>query len=101
MSPLVLMRPVARSSPPLAGFGVAAGPLWRGLARAAAWPARAWRARRHLAELGAMSDLQLRDIGLTRADVISATAFPRDEDPTERLALVVQERRIARGRRAP
>ena len=61
------------------------------------WPVRYVRARRNLAVLAAMSDMQLKDIGLYRADVTSATALPRDEDPTPQLAALVRERRQHRG----
>ena len=56
-------------------------------------PVRYYRARRELAVLGSMTDYELRDIGLTRADLNNVTALPADEDPTLPLAHVVDERR--------
>jgi uncharacterized protein YjiS (DUF1127 family) len=57
------------------------------------WPVRFYRARRDLAVLGGLSDHELKDIGLMRTDLSDATGFPRDEDPTLRLARIVDERR--------
>lgn len=45
------------------------------------WPFRAAEGRRVMAELGAMSDRDLRDIGLTRQDLRDALALPAAEDP--------------------
>jgi hypothetical protein len=42
-----------------------------------------------------MSDYELRDIGLTRQDVIDVSALPLDEDPT---ALLARRRAAARER---
>ncbi len=56
--------------------------LWRALG----WPARVIEARRTLAQLAQMSDRELNDIGLLRADLADCTALPRDDDPGERLA---------------
>jgi uncharacterized protein YjiS (DUF1127 family) len=72
-------------------------PTWRAALWLFGWPVRHVRARRNLAVLAAMSDMQLKDIGLYRADVMSATALPRDEDPTPQLAALVRERRLHRG----
>ncbi len=54
--------------------------------RALGWPARVMEARRTLAQLGQMSDRELSDIGLLRADLIDCGALPLDDDPSERLA---------------
>jgi uncharacterized protein YjiS (DUF1127 family) len=67
-----------------------------GLARILLWPARVLRARSELAALAALSDHELRDIGLTRQDLRGATALPLHESPTPFLAAVVSERRRAR-----
>jgi uncharacterized protein YjiS (DUF1127 family) len=67
-----------------------------GLARILLWPARVLRARSELAALAALSDHELRDIGLTRQDLRGATALPLDESPTRFLAAVVSERCRAR-----
>ena len=72
------------------------GRIFSGLARILLWPARVLRARRELAALAALSDHELRDIGLTRQDLRGATALSLDESPTRFLAAVVGERRRAR-----
>ncbi|HYA73120.1 MAG TPA: DUF1127 domain-containing protein [Roseiarcus sp.] len=56
--------------------------VWRALG----WPARVMEARRTLALLGQMSDRELSDIGLLRADLADCTALSLDDDPSERLA---------------
>ena len=48
-----------------------------------------------MSQLARMSDYELRDIGLTRQDVVDVSALPLDEDPTALLA-----RRQSRGARA-
>jgi uncharacterized protein YjiS (DUF1127 family) len=55
----------------------------------------AWTGRRAAADLAQMDARLLADIGLTRGDVASAYEAPLAEDPTERLARVVRERRAA------
>jgi uncharacterized protein YjiS (DUF1127 family) len=55
--------------------------LWRVLT----WPARVSAARRTMFELAQMSDLELRDIGLTRSDINDATALPLGDDPSSLL----------------
>src|ERR1700692_2040033 len=50
------------------------------------WPARVMEARRTLAQLTGLSDYELRDIGLSRQDLVDLTARPLDEDPTPHLA---------------
>lgn len=66
---------------------------WTVLAKALAYPIRFYQARRDIAQLAAMDDTQLRDIGLTRFDVANAAALPLDRNPTEALSNVVAERR--------
>jgi uncharacterized protein YjiS (DUF1127 family) len=56
-------------------------------------PVRFYRARARFAELAALTDLQLRDIGLMRQDIANASALPRDVDPTPELAKLVESRR--------
>ena len=56
--------------------------LWRALG----WPARVVEARRTLTQLAQMSDRELNDLGLLRADLADCTALPLDDDPGERLA---------------
>ena len=55
----------------------------------------ALRHRREAARLLAVSDHMLRDIGITRFDVISALASPLHSDPTADLAGFAAERRAA------
>ncbi|MFO1150009.1 MAG: DUF1127 domain-containing protein [Alsobacter sp.] len=57
------------------------------------WPVRVYKARRDLAVLGALSDHELKDIGLLRTDLSAATGLAPDEDPTLRLAHIVDDRR--------
>jgi uncharacterized protein YjiS (DUF1127 family) len=59
------------------------------------WPARVIVARRTLAELGGLSEYELRDVGLTRQDLMNLTARPLDEDPTPHLVAA----RISRAHR--
>ena len=69
--------------------------------RALLWPARVMEARRTLAQLAGMSDYELRDIGLSRQDLVDLTARPLDEDPTPHLASSRAAReRAAHARRA-
>jgi uncharacterized protein YjiS (DUF1127 family) len=46
---------------------------------------RAWQNRREMYRLGAMSDVELADIGLTRGDLFEARNTPVHLDPTARL----------------
>jgi uncharacterized protein YjiS (DUF1127 family) len=66
------------------------------LARVALWPIRVIEARRTLAQLAGLSEYELRDLGLTRQDLVDVTARPLDEDPTPYL----NRARISRARRA-
>ncbi|HLH51046.1 MAG TPA: DUF1127 domain-containing protein [Roseiarcus sp.] len=72
-------------------FDKALALLWR----AALWPAHVVATRRMLAQLASMSDYELRDVGLTRQDLVDLTARPLDEDPTPHL----NRARISRARR--
>jgi uncharacterized protein YjiS (DUF1127 family) len=54
--------------------------------RALLWPARVVAARRTLAQLASLSEYELRDIGLSRQDLVDFTARPLDEDPSPHLA---------------
>jgi len=70
--------------------------LRTGFARAielAQVPVRYYRGRSQLRALAAMSDHELRDVGLTRGDLASVTALPAGVDPTSALASIVNERR--------
>ena len=54
--------------------------------RIVAWPLRVVAARRAMAQLGAMDDRELADIGLRRQDLRDATALSLGDDPTKMLA---------------
>jgi uncharacterized protein YjiS (DUF1127 family) len=62
--------------------------------RALLWPARVLEARRTLSQLAGLSEYELRDIGLSRQDLVDFTARPLDEDPTPHLV----DSRTARAR---
>jgi uncharacterized protein YjiS (DUF1127 family) len=64
--------------------------------RAALWPLRVLKARRELEMLAGMSELELKDIGLTRSDVRDVSALPSSQSPTRFLAARVEERHQAR-----
>lgn len=53
---------------------------------------RAWKNRRAFYRLGEMSDAELADIGLTRADLHVAIDVPFGSDPTVRLRSIAIER---------
>jgi uncharacterized protein YjiS (DUF1127 family) len=75
-NPMLDVSPVSRRRADLGAL------VWRALG----WPARVVEARRILAQLGQMSDRELSDIGLLRADLADCTALALDDDPSERLA---------------
>lgn len=56
---------------------------------------KAWRNRRHVMQLAELDDAALKDIGLTRADVLGALYLPRHRDPTSVLVIRSTERRAA------
>ena len=56
------------------------------------WPVRVARTRRIYAELAALDDRGLADIGLGRHDLRDMTAYSLDDDPTSRLAERARER---------
>lgn len=64
--------------------------------RVVLWPVRVARTRKVMNQLAGMSDHQLRDIGLTRDDIVSAQAVALDEDPTSLLASRAKERAESR-----
>lgn len=53
---------------------------------------RAWKNRREFYHLGNMSDAELADIGLTRADLHVAVRSPFDFDPTAQLSALARAR---------
>jgi uncharacterized protein YjiS (DUF1127 family) len=53
---------------------------------------RSWKNRREFYHLGNMSDAELADIGLTRADLHVAVRSPFDFDPTGQLNALAQAR---------
>jgi uncharacterized protein YjiS (DUF1127 family) len=65
----------------------------RAAVRILAWPAQAWRVRQEYALLAGMSEHELRDIGLSRQDVVDVSAYKVGEDPTLMLAKRAEERR--------
>lgn len=61
------------------------------IALANAWTA--FRNRREIYRLGELSDTELADIGLTRADLHVAVDYPFGVDPTASLNVIVRRRR--------
>ena len=61
---------------------------------------RAWKNRREIYHLGAMSDHELADIGLTRGDLHVAWREPFGIDPTTRLGTLAEARAIQAMREA-
>ena len=59
-------------------------------------PLRVFAARRAMAQLGAMSERELADVGLCRQDLRDASALRFGEDPTAMFAARTAERRRAR-----
>ncbi|WP_457935558.1 DUF1127 domain-containing protein [Mesorhizobium sp. 10J20-29] len=55
---------------------------------------RAWKNRRAFYRLGEMSDAELADIGLTRADLNVAIDLPFGSDPTSHLGSMAETRRV-------
>lgn len=66
--------------------------LGRVVLRVLKWPAKVMQARQDMALLANMSAHELRDIGLSRADIANATALALDDDPTLFLAGVASDR---------
>ena len=65
----------------------------RALKRLLLWPVHVARARRDFAQLAAMNDHELKDIGLARHDIANATALAGDEDATLMLAQAARRQR--------
>jgi uncharacterized protein YjiS (DUF1127 family) len=78
-------QPIAAANPTVA-------PMRSWVLRLAAWPLRVLTERRAMAQLGAMDDRELADIGLRRQDLRDATALSLAEDPTKMLAARAAER---------
>lgn len=53
---------------------------------------RTWKNRREFMHLGQMTDAELADIGLRRADLHAAVGLPFGADPTARLNAIVHGR---------
>ncbi|HEX4767441.1 MAG TPA: DUF1127 domain-containing protein [Lichenihabitans sp.] len=70
----------------------AAAALWRLFG----WPSRVLAARRVMRQLGALSDCELKDIGLYRQDLRDASGLPPDVDPSLMLRRKVETRRPQR-----
>ena len=80
-----IAEPVAPAEP-------AAPSKFASVLRILAWPLRVLAERRAMAQLGAMDDRELADIGLRRQDLRDATALSLSEDPTKMLAARAAER---------
>jgi uncharacterized protein YjiS (DUF1127 family) len=78
----------------------ASAPKRLSLLRLASWPLRVVAARRAMAQVAAMSDRELADVGLNRQDLRDATALGLGDDPTEMFAARAGERRRGRSRAA-
>ena len=61
---------------------------------------RAWRNRREIYQLGRLSNSELADIGLTRADLHVAWRMPLGTDPTTHLGAIAEMRATNELRRA-
>ena len=81
-----------RSSHPFSWFGPAAACVARGVRALNT----VWERRRLIGQLGALDDHMLRDIGITRQDIVSSLAEPMFRDPTIRLAARALDAREAR-----
>ena len=53
---------------------------------------KAWRNRREFYRLGEMTDAELADIGLTRADLSVVVGLPLSVDPTAQLGVIANAR---------
>ena len=94
---MLLMIHKPRATPAeraLAGLSRAASALLAGIDAVVMWPFRAAENRRVIETLGAMSDHDLRDIGLTRHDLRDSLALP----PTSDAGTFLAARRSARRR---
>jgi uncharacterized protein YjiS (DUF1127 family) len=78
----------------LAGLSRAAAATLTGIDAVLMWPFRASENRRLVETLGAMSDHDLRDIGLTRHDLRDTLALPLDRDAGAFLADRRSSRRL-------
>ena len=66
----------------------------RGLKRALLWPLRVMEARRTWMALASLDSRELRDIGLSSADLFAVSGSPLDEDPGRKLSTLVASRRV-------
>jgi uncharacterized protein YjiS (DUF1127 family) len=66
--------------------------IWVQAATELAVAFRSWRNRRQLYRLGALTDTELKDIGLTRTDLFMARAEPLGTDPTLYLRAIAASR---------
>lgn len=78
----------------LAGLSRAAAAALTGIDAVLMWPFRAVENRRIVETLGAMSDHDLRDIGLTRHDIRDTMALPATSDAGAFLAARRSSRRL-------
>ncbi|GGE91118.1 DUF1127 domain-containing protein [Stappia taiwanensis] len=85
-------EPISVSPIPTRGW------LMAGLNKAAAYVAAVWQRRRHRREIAALlshDDYMLKDIGLSRTDVLAAVLIHDEVDPGTRLAMARNERHQA------
>jgi uncharacterized protein YjiS (DUF1127 family) len=66
--------------------------LLRAISHSLLWPVRVYHSRQAMHQLSRMDARELRDIGLTKYDVLSAQGLPLDADPTALLAGRANER---------
>ena len=66
--------------------------------RALVWPFKVMEARATMRQLAGMNDHELRDIGLSRADIRDATGLALDEDPGEMFSARAAERAMLRAK---
>ncbi|WP_428028842.1 DUF1127 domain-containing protein [Ancylobacter sp.] len=81
---------------PFSSFGTAASGLLIAALMGSIQFIKAVARRRHLAQLGGFDERMLRDIGLTRSDLLDASSGPLWQDPTAVLVVRAVERRAAR-----
>lgn len=81
---------------PFSSFGTAASGLLIAALMGSIQFIKAVARRRHLSQLGGFDDRMLRDIGLTRGDLLDASSGPLWQDPTAVLVVRSVERRAAR-----
>jgi uncharacterized protein YjiS (DUF1127 family) len=87
------MTTLDHTSDPMTGFQRPALAVRATTAVANAW--KAFKNRREIHRLGELSDIHLRDIGLTRTDLHVVWRMPLGADPTEQLGSFAEARAAA------